>query len=108
MARGPAGYISLHNWSIVKGDFIWLENYRLLFQDPAFWKALQVTVFYVVATVPLTMLISLVIAYLLFKPIRYRPFFAPFTFCLTSPRWCPPLWCAVDIQLPVRHPQLCQ
>jgi ABC-type sugar transport system permease subunit len=70
-----AGYISLHNWSIVKGNFIWLENYRTLLHDPAFWKALQVTVFYVVATVPLTMLISLVIAYLLFKPIRFRPFF---------------------------------
>mgnify|MGYP005844838595 CR=1 FL=1 len=70
-----AGYISLHKWSIVKGDFIGLENYRTLFHDGDFWKAMQVTVFYVIATVPLTMMISLFIAYLLFKPIRFRPLF---------------------------------
>ncbi|MCD6519479.1 MAG: sugar ABC transporter permease [Anaerolineae bacterium] len=70
-----AGYISLHKWSIVKGPFVGLENYRRLLHDPDFWKALQVTVFYVIASVPLTMMISLFIAYLLFKPIRYRALF---------------------------------
>ena len=54
-----AGYISLHRWSIVKGSFVGAQNYRLLFRDAAFWKALQVTVFYVVASVPVTMMISL-------------------------------------------------
>jgi multiple sugar transport system permease protein len=67
-----AGYISLHDWSIVKGAFVGVENYRVLARDPDFAKALQVTVFYVIASVPVTMLISLVIAYLLFKPILYR------------------------------------
>jgi len=70
-----AAYISLHNWSIVKVRFIGLENYRALIADPDFWKSLQVTVFYVIATVPTTMLISLLIAYLLFKPIRCRAIF---------------------------------
>ena len=70
-----AGYISLHNRSIVKGDFVGLENYRGLLADPAFWKALQVTVFYVIATVPLTMMISLFLAYLLYRPMRFRPLF---------------------------------
>ncbi len=70
-----AGYISLHNWSIIKERFVGLANYRDLLQDPEFWQSLQVTVFYVIATVPLTMLLSLVIAYLLFKPIRSRGLF---------------------------------
>lgn len=70
-----AGYISLHNWSIIKGAFVGLKNYRELLRDPDFWQALRVTVFYVVATVPLTMFFSLILAYLLFKPIRFRPFF---------------------------------
>ena len=70
-----AAYISLHKWSIVKGRFVGLENYGVLLKDPPFWKALQVTVFYVVATVPLTMMLSLFIAYLLFKPIRFRGLF---------------------------------
>jgi len=70
-----AMFISLHRWSIVKGDFMGLEQYRRLFADKDFWKALQVTVFYVIASVPLTMVISLFIAYLLFKPIRFRATF---------------------------------
>ncbi|MBC7235608.1 MAG: sugar ABC transporter permease [Chloroflexi bacterium] len=70
-----AGYMSLHHWSIVKGSFIGLANYRELLGDKAFWQALQVTVFYVVVTVPLTMAFSLLVAYLLFQPIRFRPFF---------------------------------
>ena len=70
-----AAYISFHKWSIVKGRYVGVENYRLLFRDADFWKALQVTVFYVVASVPVTMMISLFVAYLLFKPIRYRATF---------------------------------
>ena len=70
-----AAYMSLHNWSIVKGAYIGLQNYRQLANDGDFWKALQVTVFYVIATVPLTMLISLLLAYLLFRPLRLRSFF---------------------------------
>jgi ABC-type sugar transport system permease subunit len=70
-----AGYISLHDWSIIKDRFVGLLNYRRLFRDPDFWQSLQVTVFYVIATVPLTMMFSLVLAYLLFKPIRLRPLF---------------------------------
>jgi len=70
-----AGYISLFDWSIVKNRFIGLQNYRTLFQDPEFWQSLRVTVFYVIATVPLTMLVSLVLAYLLFQPIRARAAF---------------------------------
>lgn len=70
-----AGYISLHEWSIIKGRFIGLMNYQRLLKDPDFWQALQVTVFYVIATVPLTMMLSLVMAYLLFRPIRFRALF---------------------------------
>lgn len=72
---GRAAYMSLHKWSIIKGPFVGLQNYVTLFRDPALGKALQVTVFYVIATVPLTMMISLLIAYLLFKPIRFRAIF---------------------------------
>jgi len=70
-----AFYISLHRWSIVKGAFVGLENYRTLFSDANVGKAFGVTVFYVIATVPLTMMVSLVLAYLLFRPIRYRSLF---------------------------------
>lgn len=70
-----AAYMSLHNWSIIKGAYVGLNNYRQLLGDGDFWKALQVTVFYVIATVPLTMLFSLLLAYLLFRPLKMRSFF---------------------------------
>lgn len=70
-----AFYISMHRWSIVKGAFVGLENYCTLFSDPNVGKAFAVTVFYVIATVPLTMMISLLLAYLLSRPIRYRSVF---------------------------------
>jgi multiple sugar transport system permease protein len=70
-----AGYISFFDWSIIKDRFIGFENYRTLVRDPEFWQSLNVTVFYVIATVPLTMLVALVLAYLLFQPIRARAAF---------------------------------
>jgi multiple sugar transport system permease protein len=70
-----AFYMSFHDWSIVKGKFVGLMNYQSLLQDPDFGQSIQVTVFYVIATVPLTMLLSLLIAYLLFRPIRARAMF---------------------------------
>jgi len=70
-----AVYISFHKWGIVKDYYIGFQNYVTLFRDPAFWKSLTVTIFYVIATVPVTMAISLFIAYLLFQKIRFRSLF---------------------------------
>jgi len=65
-----AFYISLHRWILVKGGFIGLNNFVRVFKDPAFYQSLQVTVFYVLGTVPLTIILSVIIAYLLFQKIR--------------------------------------
>jgi len=78
-----AFYISLHKWKITKGAFIGLDNYIRVLQDPAFRRSLQVTFFYVLGTVPLTLAISLLLAYLLFQNVRglslYRTiFFLPY------------------------------
>ena len=83
-----AFYISLWRWGIVQERFVGLENYeRLLFRrvceedlgctvgDPAFWKSLGVTLWYVVLAIPAEMVIGLGVAYLLFQPIRLRTFY---------------------------------
>jgi len=70
-----AAYISLHKWGIKQEYFVGLKNYATLFADSRFWKSFNVTVFYVIVTVPVTMAISLFVAYLLFQKIRYRPIF---------------------------------
>jgi len=72
---GYAFYISLHKWKVKKVAFIGLANYSKVLRDPKFWNSLKVTVFYVLGTVPLTLVISLVIAYLLFQNIRGKSVF---------------------------------
>jgi multiple sugar transport system permease protein len=70
-----AAYISLHQWGIKQEHFLGLKNYVTLFTDSRFWKSFNVTIFYVIVTVPITMAFSLLVAYLLFQKIRYRPVF---------------------------------
>jgi len=65
-----AFYISLHKWFIIKGDFVGFANYVRALNTPKFWNALKVTVWYVIGTVPIQLLIALVVAYLLFQKIR--------------------------------------
>ena len=70
---GYAFYVSLHDWQIVKGDFVWFQNYADAFsRDPRFGQSLLATVYYVVGTVPVSILLGLVIANLLAQKIRGR------------------------------------
>jgi multiple sugar transport system permease protein len=68
----------------VPGGFVGLSNYRQAFTaEPAFWKSLQVTVWYVLGTVPATLILGYGLAELLLARIRglafYRTlFFLPY------------------------------
>jgi len=70
-----AFYISLHKWRVKKVAFIGFHNYAKALKDPLFWNSLKVTVFYVIGTVPVTLILALVIAYLLYQKIRGRPIY---------------------------------
>jgi multiple sugar transport system permease protein len=50
--------------------FIWLENFGRAFTDYRFWSVLEVTVFFVVFNVALTVLIGMVLALLVSRPLR--------------------------------------
>lgn len=67
-----AFYISLWRWGIVQERFVGLENYGRLLQNPEFWNSLGVTLWYVALAIPTELALGLVIAYLLFQPIRGR------------------------------------
>ena len=67
-----AFYVSLHHWGLTRGAYVGLENYRRAFGDPEFASALLVTIYYVVGTVPVSLLLGLVIANLLAQKIRGR------------------------------------
>ncbi len=79
-------FMSLFKWNfLVHGDqpFIGLQNYQFLLQDPNFWQSLQVTLLYVVISVPLQLFLALTLAMILMGGIRGKAFwrlliFAPF------------------------------
>ena len=50
--------------------FIWLENFGRAFTDYRFWSVLKVTIFFVGVDVLLTVLIGLVLALLVSRPLR--------------------------------------
>ncbi len=63
--------MSLYKWSIAGPlRFIWFKNYLRLFIDPKFYQALGNTFWYVIGVVPLTIALSVIIAYLLNQKIR--------------------------------------
>lgn len=58
-------YMSLFDWNAFnpsQSEFILLENYIRMFQDPMFWKAVRATVFFVVLTVPTLVVLGLALA----------------------------------------------
>jgi multiple sugar transport system permease protein len=58
-------YMSLFDWNAFapsQSEFILLDNYVRMFQDPTFWKALRATVVFVVLTVPTLVILGLAIA----------------------------------------------
>lgn len=58
-------YMSLFDWNYLEpseSTFIGLDNYARMLQDPNFWNALWNTVEFVVLTVPLILVVSLVLA----------------------------------------------
>lgn len=70
-----AFFISLHQWGLIREEFVGLENYRTLLVDAEFRQSLVVTVWFVLGTVPLGIGISLALALLLFGELRARGLF---------------------------------
>lgn len=81
-------YISMTDWSAV-GDAHWvgLDNFeKMLFADPLFWRSLQVTAYYTLVSVPVSMAFAFFLATLLnqripglgiFRTIFYIPSIVP-------------------------------
>jgi multiple sugar transport system permease protein len=81
-------YIAMTDWSAVgAANFVGLDNFeRMLFEDPLFWRSLQVTGYYSLLAVPASMLFAFCLAMLLntripglgiFRTIFYIPSIVP-------------------------------
>ena len=56
-------------------SFVGLGNYAEAFRDPEFWSALKVTIFYALGVIPTTLILSFVLANVLFLNIKNRTFY---------------------------------
>ncbi|MCL1900444.1 MAG: sugar ABC transporter permease [Promicromonosporaceae bacterium] len=74
-------YMSLTNWNIFgTSEFIGLDNYRRLLDDPSFRTALRNTTLYALIHIPLTFVVALGLALLLNKKFRGVTFFRTVAF----------------------------
>ena len=56
-------WISFTNWDMLRDPtFIGFDNYIKLFNDPEFWNALKVTLYYVLLNIPLQTVLAMIIA----------------------------------------------
>lgn len=60
-------YLSLTESTLRSSTFVGLQNYVQMFQDPRFLKSMEVTLTYVVLSVPLKLAMALFVAILLYK-----------------------------------------
>ncbi|MBA2407053.1 MAG: sugar ABC transporter permease [Chitinophagales bacterium] len=69
-------FLTFHKWNIIGPmHFIGADNYTRLFHDRLFWKAIGNTLKFLLLHIPLQLVVSLFLAYLLNQKIRGIPFF---------------------------------
>ncbi len=69
-------FLSFTNWDLfTPAKWVGLENYQNLMQDKIFWKTVYNTFYFALISVPLTMILSLGMAYLLAHKMRGMSFF---------------------------------
>ena len=68
-------YMSMHSNSILDPQFVGLSNFPAVIRDPQFRLALKNTFIYAVTVVPLSLIISMVIALILNEKIKGSEFF---------------------------------
>lgn len=68
-------YKSFFNKSITNPQFLGIQNYLRVLNDPTFHTALKNTATYAFVVVPVALLISLLIALLIFDKIKFKKFF---------------------------------
>lgn len=65
-------WISLHNWEMTGTNirFLGFENYARIFQDKLFWSSLEHTIFFVILSGPVLIVVGLAFALLLNRKMR--------------------------------------
>lgn len=68
--------LTFHKWNIIAPmEYVGLDNFRRLFQDRLFWKAVLNTLQFLLVHIPLQVVLALALAYFLNEKIILRSFF---------------------------------
>lgn len=68
--------LTFHKWNIISPmEFVGTDNYKHIFQDRLFWKALLNTVKFLVVHIPLQIIIALALAEFLNQKLKFKGFF---------------------------------
>lgn len=86
--------LSLHEFRTTPGPFVGLRNYDQALHDPDFWHAFGVTLYYVLGTVPTTLVLGYFLAELLHAKIKGLPFYRTLFFMpyIVSPVAAAAVW----------------
>ena len=69
-------FLTFHKWNIISSmKFIGIDNYTRLFHDRLFWKAILNTLKFLLLHIPLQLVVSLSLAYLLNQKLKAASFF---------------------------------
>ena len=69
-------FLTFNKWNIISPmKFIGIDNYSRLFHDRLFWKAIGNTLKFLLLHIPLQLIVSLLLAYLLNQKIKAASFF---------------------------------
>ena len=73
LALGASFFVSLTEWDVLTApEWVGFENYRTLFADATFRRALWNTTYYTLLSVPIGVIVSLVLAVALNTNLRFR------------------------------------
>lgn len=68
-------YMSFLKGSLINQTFTGLDNYKQVLTDPVFFKALRNTALFAFTVVPIALVISIAIAWIIFQKIKHKGFF---------------------------------
>ena len=68
-------FMSFQKGSLINQRYAGLENYQKLLHDPVFFRALKNTALYAFTVVPIGLIISLLVSWIIFEKIKHKAFF---------------------------------
>src|SRR5699024_1447676 len=68
-------FMSFQKGSLINQRYAGLENYQKLLHDPVFFRALKNTALYAFTVVPIGLIISLLVSWIIFEKIKHKSFF---------------------------------